>query len=480
MFAGAGPLSGGLRGRFDGQRLLVDSIDLRGSGGQVSANGVVFLGEGESLLNVRARGIDVANLGSAFTGTRPPLASNADMDLRLEIENWNADTLTGSGHVSFNPGPGAGLPVSGRLDITLNRSGVNFVARELRVHEARLAVDGSLTFPADLAVEYSLQLPNLAEAPALLADADIRLPPLALEGSAEVAGRLTGQLPDWRLDARLATQGLAVEEVGIDLDTTFLITPAGARISSLVAQGPDGHIEATGFVPLDDESEWAVDVEVAGVQLIDALSRRGIPIQATIDGRVQVDGPATQPRARFTVEAQAALDDARAEGWSHGAPARLHAAGSVSHRNLILEQVTAEVAGGRVDASGSWTWSDSSRGRTVDGRRNCDRATALAVGRRIRGHVDTLRGPFRLGHRGCARRPCVRDAHRQHAPRACPVGRHTRGNGRRCPGFIERPHRHSVVPDRHAGVSRRMAASPRPRSGRAADHGAPSCFAGSQ
>ncbi len=368
MFAGAGPLSGGLRGRFDGQRLLVDSIDLRGSGGQVSANGVVFLGEGESLLNVRARGIDVANLGSAFTGTRPPLASNADMDLRLEIENWNADTLTGSGHVSFNPGPGAGLPVSGRLDITLNRSGVNFVARELRVHEARLAVDGSLTFPADLAVEYSLQLPNLAEAPALLADADIRLPPLALEGSAEVAGRLTGQLPDWRLDARLATQGLAVEEVEIDLDTTLLITPAGARISSLVAQGAEGHIEATGFVPLDDESEWAVDAEVAGVQLIDALSRRGIPIQATIDGRVQVDGPATQPRARFTVEAQAALDDARARDGAIGAPARLHAAGSVSHRNLILEQATAEVAGGRVDASGSWTWSDSS----VEGRLTAD------------------------------------------------------------------------------------------------------------
>ena len=39
------------------------------------------------------------------------------------------------------------------------------------------------------------------------------------------------------------------------------------RIESLVAQGADGHVEATGFVPLDDEGEWTVDADVAGVRL---------------------------------------------------------------------------------------------------------------------------------------------------------------------------------------------------------------------
>ena len=88
-----------------------------------------------------------------------------------------------------------------------------------------------------------------------------------------------------------------------------------------------------------------------------------------------------------------------------GAPALLHVAGSVSHSSLILEQATAEVAGGRVNASGSWSGSDSS----LEGRLSADgiaierlpwlQATAYKV-------TSTLSADFSVS--GTAREPVGR------------------------------------------------------------------------
>ena len=119
------------------------------------------------------------------------------------------------------PGPGPGWPVAGRAAITLNSSRVSVAAQELGIHASRLGVNGSLTFPSDLSVTYALRMPDLGEAAVLLADAGLTAPPLALHGVFGGRGQLTGRLPEWHLDTRLSTQGLAVEEIDVDLDTTF-------------------------------------------------------------------------------------------------------------------------------------------------------------------------------------------------------------------------------------------------------------------
>jgi outer membrane protein insertion porin family len=359
--AGVGPLSGGLRSRFEGRRLLVDSVDLRGHAAELSASGVVPLGEGASAIEVRARVHDVAALGAAFLPTPPPVASHADLDLRLEIENWRAETLAGAGHVSLHPRPGPGWPISGRSAITVSGKRVRVVTRELRVGEARLSVDGSFIFPTDLSVDYNLRVPDLETLGSLAADADFMAPPLALDGAVDIAGSLTGRLPQWELNARMFTRGFAVEGVELDVETSVSLTRTGLEFESLAAQGPDGYIKANGFVPLDPEREWAVHADVAALQLTDALSRRGMPVHTTIDGRIRIDGPAAPPRARFVVDAQAApAGCVPPSEVATGARVRLHAAGSVSRQNLVLERATADLAGGRVQASGSWQWSNAS------------------------------------------------------------------------------------------------------------------------
>jgi outer membrane protein insertion porin family len=354
--AGVGPWSGGLRGRLQGQRILLDTVDLRGYGANVAAKGAAFVREGPGTLDVQVRGLDVAAFLAGVTTPPPPIAARADLDLRLEIGNWNAETLAGAGELSLRATGGPGWPIAGRSRFSLSSSRVTFAARELGVSTARLGVDGALTFPADLAVSYTARLPDVGELPALLAHAGVEPPALALEGAVEIAGQLTGRLPEWEITARAAGRGVAVEGVDLDLDSTLSLTKDGVRIESLVAHGPDGHVEATGLVPFND-GQWAVDAEVAGVRLTDALSRHGIPVEAAVDGRLRIDGPAAQPHGRFTLESNAAIGS---RDGTPGPPAHLRASGNVSWKGLVVEQALAELAGGSVQASGSWDWRDAS------------------------------------------------------------------------------------------------------------------------
>ena len=359
--ARSGPWSGSVRSRVEGRRLLVDSLDLQGYGTQVSGTGAVSL-EGASAIDVRVRVPDVAALGGALSGSRPPIASQADLDFRVQLENWKPDTLSGAGHVRLNARAGAGHPVSGRVDMRITGRRVTFLAPELNVRQARIEAEGSIALPAEFSVKYVARLPDLRQARALLDDTGLTSPPLALAGAIEIAGTLTGRLPNWESHARLSSTGLAVEGVDVDLDSALSLTPQGIRINSLVGQSSDGHFAAKGFVPFG-AGVWAIEAEAANVQLTSRLSRDGAPLQARIGGQLHVDGPADRPRGRFTLDANVAQHGIESVVERAGA-AVVHVQGTLSRQELVLEVARAELGGGRLQASGTWNWGD----RSLDGR----------------------------------------------------------------------------------------------------------------
>ncbi len=362
--ARVGPWSGTVRSRIDGRRLLLDSVEVRGHGAQVSGGGVMVLGQGVSALDVRIRAADLAAVAEGFTASRPPIASQADLEFYVQLDSWNLQTLIGTGHARLNARAGRGWPLSGRTTVALRGRRLNFVAPRLEVRQARLELDGSIVLPRDLSVNYALRVPDLREARPLLADAGLAAPPLTLAGTAEISGTLAGRLPTWQSRARMSTAGLAIEGVHVDVDTDLSLTSQGIRVDSFVAQGRDGYVAANGFVPFGGE-RWAMGANLTDVQLVEWLSSRGVPLRTQIGGWLRVDGPAAHPRGQFALDANVSPRDVEPVGdRMPPAPVRVHAEGSVSLQDLVLEQGRAELAGGRVEASGTWNWT----ARRLDGR----------------------------------------------------------------------------------------------------------------
>jgi outer membrane protein assembly complex protein YaeT len=352
----SGPWMGSLRGRFDGPRLAVDSLDLRGYGGAVSGQGVLSAGEEVSHLDLSARGIDVAALAASFSTERPPLASRADATFRLEVQGGAIDTLVGEGSLAFRPAQTSGWPIGGAARLRLSRRGVTFSARDLDVREAHLALEGSLSVERELSLTYALALPRLERAPALLADAGFEAPDLALGGAVFARGSLGGRLPDWRATARLTGEGLSVEGIDLGLAGALRASPDVVNIESLHLEGPEGLIELRGSLPLDSGARWELSGVARGLRVTDALARRGIAVPTTLAGDFKVEGIRPDPRAAFRVEA-------RAEGVGGRPPASLSFTGTASRRAVAIETLAGDIGGGSIEGSGTF-----SPGKTIEAR----------------------------------------------------------------------------------------------------------------
>jgi outer membrane protein assembly factor BamA len=380
-----GPWSGSIRGTLEDRRLQIDSLSLAGYDGRAEAEGAVFLGDGTSGLDLRTSGLDVKALVATFVDQAPPLASRVEAELRLDIRDWDMDTLEGQGRLSLRPRDGEGWPVAGPVRVGLADRAVSFTTDGLRVRTARVTAEGSFSFAKDLDLRYVLRLPELDAAPELLADAAVDLPGLALGGAVEVEGRIEGRLPEWQGTARIASGGVSVEDVDVGLEGVLAMSSAGVAIESFQARGEDGSLRVAGFIPLADARSWSVDAEIRELRLTDALGRHGVPFPTTAHGRVWVEGPKGDPTARFEVEARAepthsepgdherqarnppstsavapsSEDAPPAEDEGQDAPpereaATFHLVGSVSHRGVVVDELAASVGGGTVTGSGSW------------------------------------------------------------------------------------------------------------------------------
>jgi outer membrane protein assembly factor BamA/autotransporter translocation and assembly factor TamB len=342
-----GPWAGALRGRLEGACLVVEQLDLRGYGGQATASGALALGEGRSELDVRVRGMDVGALARAFASGAPALAATADADASVAIAGWSAPTLEGRGRVVLRPAGGTGWPLAGEADLRLANERLSFSTDSLRAREARAELRGMLTFEKDVEVAGALRLEDASGLPALLADAGVGAPPLSLAGSLVARGEAHGRLPAVEATAQIATAGLAVDGVDLDLSAALRLTPVGIEIGSLVLQGPDGNATASGFVHLQPDRRWDVHAEIPELVLTDALARHGVPLPAVVKASLRVQGPLDAPEAAFAIDSRL--------GATEEAPAgEVHASGRLSSRGFTIDRLTSEIGGGAVDASGVW------------------------------------------------------------------------------------------------------------------------------
>ena len=440
-----GPWTGSLRGRLEGPRLTVDSLDLRGYGGAVTAQGVLSAGDEASHLDVSARGIDVAALAASFSAERPPVASRADAHPRGWSSRAGRSTRSWARARSpFGPPRQRAGRSAGAARLSVSGRGVTFSADALNVRNAQLSVEGSLSFEQELSLTYAFALPHIETASVLLADAGLATPDLALSGSAVARGTLGGRLPDWRATAELAGDAVSVEGIDLGLAGVLRASPEAVTVESLHLEGPEGLIEVSGSVPLDSGAVWELRGVARELRVTDALARLGIPVPTTLAGDFKVEGLGPDPRAAFRVEAHA-------EGVGGRPTASLSVEGTASRRVVAIEQLAGDLGGGSIEGSGTF-----SPGKTIEARRHHDQrpadgdtvASARPRGRRWdvgrRGSHGRLTPIASRPSRACSVRPLL--------PRPWSPVRGRRGPRGRERGDPRGPCRREDVSDRPAAI----------------------------
>jgi outer membrane protein insertion porin family len=277
--------------------------------------------------------------------------------MALAVDDWRLETLDAHGTVSFRPGAGHGMPLSGPVAVRLQGEQLHFSSDALRLRDAGLELDGRLGFPGDLAMRYVLRLPLREGARPLLADLGARMPQLALGGALRVEGTLEGKLPSWTSSAQLSSEGLSVEGLAASARGTLAVT----------ASGDPG--------------------------LAFALQLRADPPGGTAAGALAV----------------ASVGTAEAPGPM---PAELALAGRASRHGWLIDRASASLGGGSVEATGSW----SPTGKALEGRVEArgveirrlpwrpaalaELAATLDVDAALSGPLAALSGKLRLSARG--------------------------------------------------------------------------------
>ena len=109
--SGLGPWAASGRGRFEGPRFVLESLEARGYGGRLVAEGPLALMPSEKTdVRVRAEGFDVATLAAAFASADVPVAARAEASLRWATTGWDVDAARGTGTITLRPSSRAARP----------------------------------------------------------------------------------------------------------------------------------------------------------------------------------------------------------------------------------------------------------------------------------------------------------------------------------------------------------------------------------
>ena len=149
---GVGPWAASGRGRFEGPRLVLESLEAKGYGGRLVAEGpLALLPSARTDVQVRAEGIDVAALAAAFTSADVPVAARADGSLRWATTGWDVDAAKGTGEITLRPSPRAakppaapGLPLSGSGRVRIAGRTLALEGAAVEAHGARVTADAAL------------------------------------------------------------------------------------------------------------------------------------------------------------------------------------------------------------------------------------------------------------------------------------------------------------------------------------------------
>ena len=350
---GVGPLDGRIAAHLEGDVLRLDDVDLQAYGGSIRGDGVVALDGAASSLQARLRDVDLASVLTAHTGLSVRVASRADADLTLGMSQWDPRTLTTEGTITFRPLAGPGVPLRGSARFSVADRRLHVSSESIRVRDASLRVQGTVGVDGRLDLRYGVGLPDVTTAPAVLADIGVEVLRLNIRGALEAEGTVVGPLDNWVAAVKVAGLQFAVEELDLDIESELKVTPTSVRLVRATATGVDGALSASGDIPMRASDSWNVTGYIERLRLDDALTRLGVPIDASSHGRFEVTGGRSDPRVALTLTADAS---SRVEGGGRttALPARVEALAHVSRSGVVVNRLHARAGSGTIEGGGRW------------------------------------------------------------------------------------------------------------------------------
>jgi len=403
--AGVGPWAARGRGRFDGPRLVVDSLALRGLGGRAEAVGDLALAaSARTDLSLRADDLDLRALVGQLSGSELPLAARASGSLRWATGGFDLDAGRGDGRISVRPGTGAGLAPSGDAVLRLRGRSLEIVEGRVEARGAQLTASAEIGGGGTLRGRFAGELP-LASLPALVADLGLAARSVPVDGRLRTEGEITGSLAEPAASARVSGVGLSVGGDPLSLEAEARYEPGRLSLAPLVLRSGKGAATVTGGVPLRAAGSWDLEVALDGLDAAPLLGLVDVEGSGPVSGTVRVTGARDEPESRAELRATLALGPAEpgAEAGEGAAPSSVEIALVAKSRATALEveRLHAELAGGRVEASGRYDLGSSgleasARAEGLEWRRL---PLLPAPARRLRG---TLAGELRASGRADA------------------------------------------------------------------------------
>ena len=354
---GVGPWAASGRGRVEGKHLVLESLEAKGYGGRLVAEGPLALLSSERTdVRLRAEGIDVAALAAAFTGADVPVAARADGSVRWATTGWDVDAAKGNGEIALRPSPRAagapGLPLSGSGSVRIAGHSVALEGVTVEARGARVTADAALGAEGNVRGSWSATLP-LASVNALVADlgSTARLTE-KYTGTLFAGGELSGPVSSLEHRGTLRTEDLAVHGRPHSLEAQARYAASRLELAPLVIRSGLGQATLAGSVPvLADAGEWDLRGEVESLDLAPVLALVGLDGDGPATGTLRVEGPRDAPRGRMALDARVVLDEA---GGAAGEPIAVALAASSDGGRVEVERVTAETASGRIEGSGRY------------------------------------------------------------------------------------------------------------------------------
>ncbi len=349
---GVGPWAANGRGRFEGPRLVLESLEATGFGGRLVAEGPLALAPAARTdVRLRAEGLDVAALVRVLAREEAPVSARADATLRWATTGWDVGAARGEGQVSLRsatePPAAPGLPLSGSGRVRIEGRSLALEGAHVESRGASIAGDVRLA-AGKVSGAWSATLPVTSIDP-LLADLGARgRVPERYTGQLVAEGDLSGTVSAPEASASVRSEGLAVRGRPHALEAQSRYAAGRLALAPLTIRSGTGQATFAGSLPvLAGAGDWDLRGEIESLELAPVLAALGIEAGGPAAGEVRVEGPRGAPAVRARLEAQVAL-----EGSEETAAIAL--VGASEGTRVVLERFEADLAGGRVEGSGSY------------------------------------------------------------------------------------------------------------------------------
>jgi outer membrane protein insertion porin family len=218
--AGTGPWTANATARLQEKAFHVERLILRGYGGSIESQGRIDLARGDVNVRLQANGMDLNSLAVIWTKALPPLAARAGAEVELSLENWQIAQAKGKGKLTFEATPERGIPLSGKVDLELDKGRLHLLSEGLRIAEGSVGLNAALD-RSSIDAQYGLKLPA-SGLQKILSTYLPGFPRPSWEGFVNASGSVKGAYPELSATASIKSEDLTVQyeriTVGAELE----------------------------------------------------------------------------------------------------------------------------------------------------------------------------------------------------------------------------------------------------------------------